>query len=134
MFFLLNTFVFLWKRLGRSRSSTSHKRNSVNSFRPRVESLFVFARYHTFSPENVCLHVETRATDKAAHRYCAVVVVAVVVVVLVVGCWLLVVVVVGLFWLLVAGGCWLLLVVGCCWLLLVVGCCWLLVVVGNKPF
>ena len=114
MFFLLSTFVFLWKRLGRSRSSTSHKRNSVNSFRPRVESLFVFARYHTFSAENVCLHVETRATDKAAHRYCAVVVVVVVVVavvavvvvlVVVVGCWLLVVVV----------GCWLLLVVGCCW-------------------
>ena len=151
MFFLLNTFVFLWKRLGRSRSSTSHKRNSVNSFRPRVESLFVFARYHTFSPENVCLHVETRATDKAAHRYCAVAVVVVVaaaaVVVVVVGCWLLVVgcwlLVVGC-WLLVVGcwllvvGCWLL-VVGCwllvvgCWLL-VVGCwllvvgCWLLVV------
>ena len=131
MFFLLNTFVFLWKRLGRSRSSTSHKRNSVNSFRPRVESLFVFARYHTFSPENVCLHVETRATDKAAHRYCAVVVVAVVVVVACCCCcWLLVVVVVGLFWLLVAVvGCWLLLVVGCCWkqTLLLKNSCWFVV-------
>ena len=127
MFFLLNTFVFLWKRLGRSRSSTSHKRNSVNSFRPRVESLFVFARYHTFSPENVCLHVETRATDKAAHRYYAVVVVAAVGVV-VVGCWLLLVVV-GCWSLLVVVGCWLSDVVGCCWLLVVVGC-WLLLVVG----
>ena len=85
----------------------------------------------------MCLHVETRATDKAAHRYCAVVVVVAVVVVLVVvvGCWLLVVgcwllvVVVGC-WLLVVVGCWLFLVVGCCWLLVVVGCCWLLVVVG----
>ena len=124
-FFLLSTFVFLWKRLGRSRSSTSHERNSVNSFRPRVESLFVFARYHTFSAENVCLHVETRATDKAAHRYCAVVVVVVVVVVAVVAVVVVLVVVVGC-WLLEVGCCccccWLL-VVGC-WLLLVVGCCW----------
>ena len=106
--FLLNTFVFLWKRLGRSGSSTSHKRNSVNSFRPRVESLFVFTRYHTFSPENVCLNDETRATDKVAPRYCVVVVVVVCWLLfvgcclLVVGCWLL------LLWLLVVG-CWMLL-------------------------
>ena len=82
----------------------------------------------------MCLHVETRATDKAAHRYCAVVVVAavvVVVLVVVVGCWLLLLLVVGCWLLLVVGCSWLLLllvVVGC-WLLLVVGC-WLLVVVG----
>ena len=47
----------------------------------------------------MCLHVEPRETDKAAHRYCAVVVVVVV------GRWLLVVVGCWLLLLLVVDGC-----------------------------
>ena len=95
-----------------------------------------FCLFFAIRTENVCLHVETRATDKAAHRYCAVVVVVaavvVVLVVVVVGCWLLLLLVVGCWLLLVVGCSWLLLlvVVGCCWLSLVVGVCWLLVVVA----